>query len=147
MVELRKITKDNYEECLNLSVADNQKAFVSSTVHSLAQAWVYYDTAFPFAIYADDIMVGFIMLGYYEVKNQYTLWKFMIDERYQNRGYGRKALQLGMQYLIDQFQVKEVYTAYESSNRIARELYASFGFRETGEVAGQEVEMKCVLGD
>lgn len=147
MVELRKITKDNFEECLQLSVADNQKTFVSSTVHSLAQAWVYYDTAFPFAIYADGIMVGFIMLGYYEVKNQYTLWKFMIDERYQNRGYGKKALQLGMQYLIDRFQVKEIYTAYESSNRVARELYASFGFRETGEVAGQEVEMKCILDD
>lgn len=52
MVELREITKDNYEECLKLTVADNQKNFVSSTVLSLAQAWVYYDTAFPFAIYA-----------------------------------------------------------------------------------------------
>lgn len=29
MVELKEITKDNYEECLNLSVADNQKNFVS----------------------------------------------------------------------------------------------------------------------
>lgn len=92
-------------------------------------------------------MVGFIMLGYYEAKNQYTLWKFMIDERYQNRGYGRTALKLGMQYLVDRFQVKEVYTAYESSNRIASDLYASFGFVETGEVAGHDVKMKCVLDD
>lgn len=145
MVELREITRDNYEECLKLSVADYQKNFVSSTVHSLAQAWVYYDTAFPFAIYADGVMVGFIMLGYYEAKNQYTLWKFLIDERYQNRGYGRKALKLGLRYLIDRFQVKEVYTAYESSNRVARDLYASFGFAETGEVNGHEIEMRCVL--
>lgn len=145
MVELREITRDNYEECLKLSVADHQKNFVSSTVHSLAQAWVYYDTAFPFAIYADGVMVGFIMLGYYEAKNQYTLWKFLIDERYQNRGYGRKALKLGLRYLIDRFQVKEVYTAYESSNRVARDLYASFGFAETGEVNGHEIEMRCVL--
>lgn len=147
MVELREITRDNYEECLKLSVADHQKNFVSSTVHSLAQAWVYYDTAFPFAIYADGVMVGFIMLGYYEAKNQYTLWKFLIDERYQNRGYGRKALKLGLRYLIDRFQVKEVYTAYESSNRVARDLYASFGFAETGEVDGHEVEMRCALGN
>lgn len=66
MVELREITKENYEECLHLKAAESQKVFVSSTVHSLAQAWVYYDTAFPFAIYADKTMVGFIMLGYYE---------------------------------------------------------------------------------
>lgn len=57
------------------------------------------------------------------------------------------AERLGMQYLVDRFQVKEVYTAYEFSNRIARNLYASFGFVETGEVAGHEVEMKCVLDD
>ncbi|WP_300713782.1 hypothetical protein [uncultured Acetatifactor sp.] len=59
MVELREITKENYEECLQLDIAESQKDFVSSTVHSLAQAWVYYDTAFPFAIYANNTMVGF----------------------------------------------------------------------------------------
>lgn len=73
MVELREITKENYEECLNLNIAKSQKDFVSSTAHSLAQAWVYYDTAFPFAIYADNTMVGFIMLGYYETEGYYTI--------------------------------------------------------------------------
>ena len=145
MVELREITQENFEECLKLRVAEHQRAFVSTTVHSLAQAWVSRDTAYPFAIYADDTMVGFLMLGYYERKDQYTLWKFLIDERYQNRGYGREALRLAVQFLVDRFHVKEVYTAYYSSNRVARELYASFGFRETGEVEDNQVEMKYVL--
>lgn len=147
MVELREITKENYEECLNLSIADSQKNFVSSTVHSLAQAWVYYDTAFPFAIYADNIMIGFIMLGYYEAKGYYTLWKFMIDKKYQNKGYGKKALKLGIDYLVNRFKVKEVYTAYYTTNYIAARLYTSFGFRETGEVAGNEVGMKLIIGE
>lgn len=145
MVELREITKENYEKCLNLNIAESQKDFVSSTAHSLAQAWVYYDTAFPFAIYADDTMVGFMMLGYYEVEGYYTLWKFMIDEKYQNKGYGRKALRLGIDYLVNRFKVKEVYTSYYAANRIARNLYASIGFRETGEVIGNEVGMKLVV--
>ena len=147
MVELREITKENYEESLCLKVADSQKAFVSSTVHSLAQAWVYYDTAFPFAIYADDTMVGFIMLGYYEAGGYYTLWKLLIDEKYQNRGYGKKALRLGIDYLVNRFRVKEIYTAYYESNRIARNLYASVGFCETGEIAGTEVGMKLIVSD
>lgn len=145
MIELREITQENYEECLGLKVAEHQKAFVSSTVHSLAQAWVFYHTAYPFAIYAEGRMVGFLMLGYYELKDQYTLWKFMIDERYQKRGYGRKALALGMKYLIDRFGVKEVYTAYLEGNHVARELYASFGFRETGEIEENQVEMKWIV--
>lgn len=145
MVTLREITKDNYEECLSLSVAENQKGFVSSTAYSLAQAWVYRDTDYPFAVYADETMVGFVMLGYYELKEQYTLWKIMIDKEHQNRGYGREALRLGIRFPVDSFGAKEIYTAYESSNSVARDLYRSFGFRETGEVAGNDVEMRLVL--
>ncbi|MDE5819012.1 MAG: GNAT family N-acetyltransferase [Lachnospiraceae bacterium] len=145
MVELREITKENYEECLNLRVAEGRENFVSSTVHSLAQAWIYYDTAFPFAIYADGTMVGFMMLGYYEVGEYYTLWKLMIDEKYQNKGYGKKALRLGIDYLIDRFKVREVYTAYYATNHIARNLYASIGFRETGEIVGNQIGMKFIV--
>ncbi len=147
MVTLREITKDNYEECLNLKVADTQKDFVSSTVHSLAQAWIYYHTAFPFAVYAENTMVGFLMLGYYEAEGYYTLWKFLIDEKYQNRGYGREALKLGIEYLIDRFQVKEIYTAYHAANHVAKKLYASVGFRETGETAGNEIGMRLIIND
>ena len=147
MVELREITKENYEECLSLHVAENQKDFVSSTVHSLAQAWVYHDTAFPFAIYADNTMVGFIMLGYYEVGGYNTLWKFMIDEKYQKKGYGSKALRLGIDYLVKRFKVKEVYTAYYTTNRIAANLYASVGFRETGEIEGNQIGMKLTISN
>lgn len=147
MVELREITKENYEECINLNVSDNQKTFVSSNTYSLAQAWVYYKTAYPFAVYADNVMVGFIMLGYYEVEKYYTVWKFMIDARYQKRGYGKRALKLGIDYLINRFKVKEIYTAYESHNHIAKNLYTSLGFRETGEVIGNDVGMKLIVSD
>lgn len=147
MVELREITKENYEECLNLNIAENQEDFVSSTVHSLAQAWVYYDTAFPFAVYVNNTMVGFIMLGYYEAGGYYTLWKLLIDEKYQNKGYGKKAVRLGIDYLVNRFKVKELYTAYYATNRIARNFYASIGFRETGEIVGNQIGMKLIVSD
>ena len=147
MVELREITKDNYEECINLSIFDSQKTFVSSNAYSLAQAWVYYKTAYPFAVYADNVMVGFIMLGYYEAEKYYTVWKFMIDARYQKSGYGKKALKLGVDYLINRFKVKEIYTAYEAHNHVAKNLYTSLGFHETGEVIGSEVGMKLIVSD
>lgn len=142
MVELREITKDNLEEVLALSISESQKDFVSSTSHSLAQAWVYKDTAFPFAIYADEKMVGFVMLGYYELKQQYTLWKFLIDERYQRMGYGKQALRLAIKYLIDKFNVTEVFTGVAFGNDVAKRLYYSSGFRETGEADDYQLEMK-----
>lgn len=145
MVVLKEITKENLDEVLALSVADDQKSFVSTNAESLAQAYVYSDTAYPFAVYDDDTIVGFIMMGYYEVKEYYTLWKFMIDKRYQNRGYGRRALELGIQYLRNRFNVSEIYTGVIPGNTIAKNLYKSVGFKETGVIESGMEEMRLVL--
>lgn len=144
MVELREITQDNLEEVLNLSIYEHQESFVSSTAYSLAQAYVYRETAFPFVVYADDTIVGFIMLGYYEARNQYTLWKFLIDKKYQNKGYGREALIQGIQYLKDKFGAEEVYTGVKLGNVNAKHLYRSVGFQETGLVENDMVEMRYI---
>lgn len=144
MVELKAITKDNFEDVISLKVSEHQQAFVSSTAHSLAQAYVYRDTAFPFAIYADDTLVGFIMLGFYEEKKQYTLWKFLIDNKYQNHGYGKEALKMGIEYLITTFDAKEIYVGVSSENDIAKQLYSSVGFKQTGLIENNTEEMKYV---
>lgn len=144
MVELREITQDNLEEVLNLRIYEHQESFVSSTAYSLAQAYTYRETAFPFAIYADDTIVGFIMLGYYESRNQYTLWKFLIDKKYQNKGYGREALMQGIQYLKDRFGAEEVYTGVKPENKSAKHLYHSVGFQETGLVENGMEEMRYI---
>ena len=142
MINLREITKDNLEEVLALDAFDHQKGYVSSTAASLAQAYVYRDTAFPFAVYADNTMVGFIMLGYYEARNQYTLWKFLIDKKYQNKGYGKEALKQGIQYLQSTFYAKDIYTGVSVGNEQAKHVYKSFGFVETGLVENGMEEMK-----
>ena len=81
MVQLKEITKDNLDEVLRLSVAEHQKSFVSTTAASLAQAYVYRDTAFPFAIYADEKPVGFIMLGYCFVEEACDKKRRVIDDK------------------------------------------------------------------
>lgn len=142
MVKLREITKDNLEQVLALRTSEKQSNFVSSTAHSLAQAWVYKDTAFPFAIYDDDEMVGFVMLGYYQERSQYTLWKLLIDEKHQHKGYGRKALELAIRYLIDRFNVTEIFTGVAYGNDVAEALYRSVGFVKTGMEDDFQQEMR-----
>ena len=132
MIKLEKITSENIDEVLALKVDESQKTFVSSNGDSLAQAYVYSKTAFPFAVYENSTIVGFIMLGYYEVKSYYTLWKFMIDKQYQHKGYGRKALELGIKYMQDHFDVSVIYTGVVPGNAVAKKLYESVGFKETG---------------
>ena len=144
MIYLKDITKDNIDEVLALKVDESQKTFVSANGDSLAQAYVYSETAFPFAVYEDSTIVGFIMMGYYEVKSYYTLWKFMIDTRYQNKGYGRKALELGIQYLKDRFDVSEIYTGVVPGNVVAKKLYESVGFKSTGLMELGMEEMRLI---
>lgn len=145
MVVLKEITRENLDEVLALSVAEHQKSFVSTTADSLAQAYVYRDTAFPFAIYADEKPVGFIMMGYYESRKQYTLWKFLIDKEHQNKGYGKEALKQGIIYLKEHFDAKEIYTGVSLGNETAKGLYKSVGFVETGliEDGMEELKLEC----
>ena len=145
MVSIKSITTENLDEVLSLSVYEDQRGYVSTTAESLAQAYVYQDTAFPFAIYDDETIVGFIMMGYYKEKEYYTLWKLLIDKDHQNKGYGRKALELGIAFLKENFQVKDIYTGVSPGNGVAKKLYESVGFQETGLFENNMLELRLRL--
>ena len=75
-------------------------------------------------------------------EKQYTLWKFFIDEKHQHKGYGRQALQLAVNYLHNNFDCEEIYTGVYIGNNIAKHLYISFGFEETGKIEANMEELK-----
>ena len=65
----------------------------------------------------------------------------MIDEKYQNKGYGKEALRLALDF-IKSFpcgQGEYCWLSYEPENKTARHVYHSFGFVETGDMDGEEV--------
>lgn len=145
MIKLEEITADNLEDVLKLKVSKNQENFVSTTAYSLAQAYVYQENAYPFAIYADDILVGFIMFGFYESRNQYTLWKFLIDKCHQNKGYGKTALLLGIERMKEEHNIQKMYTGVSLGNEVAERLYKSAGFQLTGLVENGMKELQYVF--
>ena len=64
MINLRKITEDNFLDAFRLKLAEGQEEYVSHPIRSLAQAYVYRDQCQPFGIYAGDEMVGYVMVIY-----------------------------------------------------------------------------------
>ena len=145
MTELRTVTRDNIDELLALKVSESQRSFVSTVGDSLAQAYVYSETAYPFGIYDGGQAVGFIMMAYYEAKGYYTLWKLLIDKDFQHMGYGRQALEQGIAFLKERFGVTEVYTGVVPENAAAKGLYGSVGFAFTGlyEFGMEEWRLEC----
>ena len=142
---LREITRDNWLPCVRLKVAPEQEPFVASNGVSLAQS-KYEPEWIPLALYNDEEMVGFVMYGVNRDEGKYWILRVMVDRRYQGHGYGRAAMRLLLERLRAIPGCDEVAISYEPENEVARHLYASCGFRETGEVLEGETVARLSFG-
>ncbi|MDO3412470.1 GNAT family N-acetyltransferase [Saccharibacillus sp. CPCC 101409] len=151
MITLRKITLDNRRQIFNLEVAEDQQSFVASNLSSVASCYVLLTNGsrpFPFAIYADEEPVGFVMIIHgdtgYElpsiVDDSYCIMRLMIDKRYQGRGYGREAMTKILEFIrtFPAGPATYCWIPYEADNLSAKRLYESFGFQDSGEIVDGE---------
>ena len=147
-VELRKIDSNNVAKCVELKVADEQRQYISSNEESLKEAAENENVARYFAIYADDEMVGFTMFAFdeeYEDPNdRYWLWRFMIDKKLQGKGYGSLALKEIIKYFEDN-GASNIKLSTKETNVTALSLYHKFGFKENGEMNGEEIVLQLNL--
>jgi diamine N-acetyltransferase len=147
MVELRKITWENFSECLALDVTENQQNFIDNNVYALAQAYVAAtNDKFPpiaYAIYNDQTVVGIVILVHKYAKdskfyheNCYEVVSFMIGRQYQGKGYGKEAFARVIDVIktFPEGKAKAICLSYDPQNDTARRLYASYGFTETGTI-------------
>ena len=152
MITLQKVTQANLQEIIHLSVHENQRHFVASNTQSILEAYVTITSghvALPFGLYEGDTLVGFVMFGYdnYDngdpdiIKDNYCIWRFMIDKNHQGRGLGKQALQACLDYVCTYPCGKADYCwlSYEPENTVAKALYTAAGFCETGEVCDGEI--------
>ena len=152
-IRLEKVNIDNFIPLIRLKVKRNQKGCVASNVGSLAEAYIATISGGypqPFGIFLRDKPVGFLMIGYYPdleyakkyadegeatpyfMDGSYLIWRLMIDKKYQGKGYGRKALELALDYIrtFPMGDAKYCWLSYEPDNEVARNLYRSLGFKE-----------------
>lgn len=150
MPELRPVTRENWEALIELKVRDDQKDFVASNLYSIAQSqfgdeYEGHWYLFPFGIYDGDTPVGFLMYGlnFDHPKQQAFIQRLMVDEKFQEKGFGRFGMEKALEIFRADERIREVGISYEPHNAGARRLYASLGFAETGEMI--EDEMLAVL--
>lgn len=62
-ITLKKITEQNKHECFSLKVTPEQSKYIVSNEKSLNEAQENVGIARPFAIYADDKIIGFTMFA------------------------------------------------------------------------------------
>lgn len=135
-VTLRDITGDNYFQVLDLKISPEQEAakFVAPVVRSLADAWYYREEGitYPKAIYAKEDLVGFIMYDLDPESQQVFIWRFLIDQRYQGKGYGRQTIETVLAMAKEQAQMTKVVADYVDGNEPMKKILLGLGFEETG---------------
>ncbi|XHX79569.1 MAG: GNAT family N-acetyltransferase [Stenomitos frigidus ULC029] len=144
-VTLREMTRENWRDIVRLKVAPYQEQFVASNAMSIAEAHFNLEVAWFRAIYTGDVPVGFLMLEDDIAQQEYFLWRFMIGEPYQGRGYGRKALELFFAHVKTRPGAEAVETSCVPAKGGPGPFYEKMGFVYTGKEEDGELVMRREL--
>jgi diamine N-acetyltransferase len=138
-VELREISDQNWDEVLALRLAPGQDRFVGSVAECLDEASEY-PNANPWcrAVYDGDTPVGFVMVSWNvepdppEIIGPWFLWKLIVDERHQRKGYGSEVVRR-IADLVRAEGADELLTSYTEGDGEPGPFYRRLGFEPTGE--------------
>ena len=134
MIRLGAVTEENWLSLTRLSVSDAQQAFLDRPIGIIARAYVYrHHNARVFVIINDDDIIGLALVrDLDEAPACYDLQQFMIDQRFQNRGYGTEALQRILSLLKDEGKYDCVEVCVNKADASALRVYEKSGFADTG---------------
>ncbi|MFJ6321559.1 MULTISPECIES: GNAT family N-acetyltransferase [unclassified Rhizobium] len=145
-ISLRRVTMATVSDVcdLSLTLTAVQRDKVADNSVSIAEAH-FSENAWFRAIYADDTLVGFVML---HIGSDYDvidcpgafLWRFMIAGPYQRMGFGEKAIALVAREMKAR-GFAELFTCYVVGEGSPEGFYKRLGFVPTGEVFEDEIEL------
>lgn len=133
-VELRPITTENWEKVAGLTLRESQKGFIYDNGYSIAESFFNKNTIIR-AVYSGKEAVGLLMYEPLIDKgkpDEVEILRFMIDERHQGKGIGRKAFGVALEEIKVVKSPKKIHICFTKENTVANDLYTSFGFSYNG---------------
>ncbi len=144
-VSLRPVTVESLDDVLALAVRPDQSHLVATNAKSIAQAH-FDERAWFRAIYVDETAVGFLMVHHDVEDGVDFLWRMMIDEQHQGRGYGRQAMELLIEETREQRpHVRALMLSHLPLEGNAGLFYEGIGFTHTGNAIRDELVMRMEL--
>jgi diamine N-acetyltransferase len=149
VVRLVEITSDNLKEVASLRVSATQSQYIDGVIDSLEEAAATPEAGpWPRAVYADETPVGFVMLSMADPPTderypfRYFLWRLLIDERFQGRGYGRKTIDAIVAELQTRWEADVLFTSAVPGEASPISFYEHYGFVRTGEIFDDEIVLR-----
>lgn len=136
-IVIENVNKENWRDICRLKVKEDQSDFVAEPAYYLCLC-SYGELWHPLAISLDGKVIGFIMWAIDDEDRSCWLGGIIIDRDYQNRGFGKRAIELTIEKLKEEQKPESFALSYSPENP-RKKLYASLGFRETGEMEDDEI--------
>ena len=151
-MRLISVTEDNWMDVASLSVKEEQKKYVAPAIGIRARGYVYRDcNAKIYAFENDGVIVGTALVREFtDEPLGYDLQQFMIDEKYQGKGYGSRALELILDELRKEGRYDHVELCVKKADTEAIRLYGKYGFADSGYVdedLPDSLNMICYLAE
>ncbi|WP_127532872.1 GNAT family N-acetyltransferase [Paenibacillus kobensis] len=130
---LKPVSIENWYECTHLKVKPEQlSVFPAPVVYWIAES-KYMDDFELRAVYSEEVLVGFIVFCTKpDQDDNYWIPAVMIDDKHQGKGYGRAALKVLIQSIIDS-KCTRIMIGHRPDNHSAGKLYESLGFTKISE--------------
>ncbi|SDS99800.1 diamine N-acetyltransferase [Friedmanniella luteola] len=135
---LEQVGAGNWRACLALEVDESQRRIVAPVAYYLALCAYGESPWGPLAVRDGAEVVGFVMWGIDPEDESFWIGGLLIDRRHQRRGCGRSVVAQLLERAAAEGH-REAGLSYDQQNTVARSLYASMGFVETGELADDEI--------
>lgn len=135
-LKITDVSEENWRAVANLAVAPGQEGLIESNTQSLLEA--AYDSSLgwrPLALWQEDHLVGFAMIGAEDSERQ-TIWldRLMLGADFQCQGLGRHFLRKLLQWIKTEYHVQGVFLSLHRENQRAARLYQSEGFVDLAQV-------------
>ena len=133
-MKLIEIDEANWQAFAALRVRQEQRGFLDSALGILARGYAYRACrARVIGLAEGEEAVGLALVKDLEEEPAcYDLQQFMIDERYQGRGFGTEALGLILAELEKEHKYPCAEVCVKRENAAALRLFAKLGFTDTG---------------
>ena len=136
MITLIEVNEQNWVDIFALSVYDEQKGFLASPIGILGRGYAYRTcNAKVLGISREEQLIGLALVRDMDEEPAcYELQQFMIDRRFQNKGYGTQALHLILSRLARERKYGQVEVCVHKEDAAALRVYEKIGFVDTGYV-------------
>lgn len=134
MVKLLEVNAQNFLDVADLRVREDQRRFLDSALGIIARGYAYRSCGAQVIGIADgEQLVGVALVKVFDEEPVwYDLQQFMIDRRFQGKGYGTEALRLILARLAREGKYPCVEVCVDKANTAARRFFEKAGFVNTG---------------